>query len=235
MTHTITVGGSTFQLIGETNEMWSLKDDAGFVLAKIPRVLAKLEQLLDGGRFDNIFEIGIHRGGSTAYLTEYLKPRRIAAIDISEPAAVLDAWIAAEGRHDQVRPFYHVDQADAARLDAICAEVFGDERLDLVEDDASHVLDKTRASFNALFPRLREGGLYIIEDWAWAEWFRGVEYCLSPMLKQSGPLSDLIFDLVIASVTGRGLIEEVLINDGFVAVRRGAREVTGPFDIKDYR
>ena len=34
-------------------------------------------------------------------------------------------------------------------------------------DDASHELDYTRASFNTLFPRLRSGGLYIIEDWSW--------------------------------------------------------------------
>jgi hypothetical protein len=46
----------------------------------------------------------------------------------------------------------------------IIATEFGAMPLDLVSDDASHLLRETRASFNALFPRLRSGGEYIIED-----------------------------------------------------------------------
>jgi predicted methyltransferase len=38
-----------------------------------------------------------------------------------------------------------------------------DQLLDLVVDDTSH-LGPTRASFNTLFPRLRPGGVYVIED-----------------------------------------------------------------------
>ena len=33
-------------------------------------------------------------------------------------------------------------------------------------DDASHLYVETKASFEELFPRLRPGGLFIIEDWA---------------------------------------------------------------------
>jgi hypothetical protein len=44
--------------------------------------------------------------------------------------------------------------------------------LDLVIDDASHIYGPTKASFQALFPLLRPGGLYLIEDWAWAHWPR---------------------------------------------------------------
>ena len=39
------------------------------------------------------------------------------------------------------------------------------EPLDLVIDDASHLYGPTMASFEVLFPRLRPGGLYVIEDW----------------------------------------------------------------------
>ena len=51
----------------------------------------------------------------------------------------------------------------ARRVDA----AFGNRPLDLVMDDASHLGPQTRASFETLFPRLRAGGLYIIEDWSW--------------------------------------------------------------------
>ena len=39
--------------------------------------------------------------------------------------------------------------------------------LDMVMDDASHIYEPTLASFQILFTLLPEGGLYIIEDWAW--------------------------------------------------------------------
>ncbi len=42
--------------------------------------------------------------------------------------------------------------------------------LDLVIDDASHMYEQTKRSFEILFPLLRPGGLYIIEDWSWGCW-----------------------------------------------------------------
>ncbi len=47
----------------------------------------------------------------------------------------------------------------------IIDDEFGSEPLDLVTDDASHLLDLTRISFETLFPRIRPGGVFIIEDW----------------------------------------------------------------------
>ena len=40
--------------------------------------------------------------------------------------------------------------------------------LDLVVDDASHAYEETKTSFEVLFPLLRPGGIYVIEDWSWA-------------------------------------------------------------------
>jgi hypothetical protein len=60
-----------------------------------------------------------------------------------------------------------VDQSDRSVVPRIIDEEFGSTPLDLVTDDASHLLDLTRASFEMLFPRLRPGGTYIIEDWNW--------------------------------------------------------------------
>jgi hypothetical protein len=40
--------------------------------------------------------------------------------------------------------------------------------VDLVVDDASHTYEATKTSFEILFPLLRPGGIYIIEDWSWA-------------------------------------------------------------------
>ena len=40
-------------------------------------------------------------------------------------------------------------------------------QLDLVIDDASHLYTETKKSFEILFPLLKAGGLYVIEDWSW--------------------------------------------------------------------
>src|SRR5690606_351276 len=59
-----------------------------------------------------------------------------------------------------------VDQGDHVALWALLDE-HGLDAVDLVIDDASHSYGPTLASFAALFPRVRVGGHYIIEDWSW--------------------------------------------------------------------
>jgi predicted O-methyltransferase YrrM len=116
----------------------------------------------------NVVELGIMEGGSVALVALAARPRKMVALEL-EPERVdaLDTLIARQRLDQRVRPYYGVDQSDGARLGAIVAEEFGDEQLDLVIDDASHHLEPTRTSFETLFPRLRDGGLYLIEDWNW--------------------------------------------------------------------
>ncbi|AJD82083.1 methyltransferase [Mycobacterium phage Cosmo] len=44
------------------------------------------------------------------------------------------------------------------------AETFGSFGFDLVVDDASHISSKTIASFDAWWPLVKPGGLYVVED-----------------------------------------------------------------------
>ena len=82
-----------------------------------------------------------------------------------EPVAGLTLFIEAQGAGAIVRPFYGVDQSDRVRLTEIVDAEFDGELLDLVLDDASHEYLPTRTSFEVLFPRLRPGGVFVIEDW----------------------------------------------------------------------
>jgi hypothetical protein len=54
----------------------------------------------------------------------------------------------------------------------------------------------TKKSFETLFPLLRPGGLYIIEDWAWGHWqaFQASDHPWSYEV----PLTKLIFEIVAA-------------------------------------
>jgi predicted O-methyltransferase YrrM len=157
-------------VVGDARFKWQfpMPDDEGLLpVIKADGVLWEYEELCRSLEPRRIVELGIHRGGSTAFLNELAEPERIVALELNTtPAEPLSSYIAERGLGDVVRPHYGVDQADRERLRAIMRDEFGESPLDLVVDDASHLYAQTRASFETLFPLLRPGGVYVIEDWA---------------------------------------------------------------------
>jgi predicted O-methyltransferase YrrM len=144
----------------------SRPSEAGsFSIAKSEPYLRFYEALSRTPRPTGVLELGIFQGGSFVFLDKLLTPRQIAAVDIAtapvEP--LIDYASNRPGR------FLHfgTDQADESALRRIVEHELQGE-LDLVIDDASHRYDLTKRSFEILYPLLRGGGLYVIEDWAWA-------------------------------------------------------------------
>lgn len=111
-------------------------------------------------------ELGIRRGGSTALLHALAQPEKLVSIELAEGAPALAGHIRAHGLADVVRPYFRTDQADRERLAEILADEFGGRPLDFVVDDASHIYAPSVVSFEVLFPHLRPGGVYVIEDWS---------------------------------------------------------------------
>ena len=186
-------------------------------------------ELLHDLRPRNIFELGIFTGGSTALFFELARPHRLVAVDLSEVgpssrSARLYDWISRNGYADRVRVYGGVDQGDRGRLAEVVAEEFGDEPLDLVVDDCSHLYEPTRASFNELFPRLRPGGVFVVEDWNWAHTELGREP-LEGFWPDETPLTRLLFELVLAEPAIPGLIDEITIEVGRAKIVRGEAHV----------
>jgi hypothetical protein len=117
---------------------------------------------------------------------------------------------------DHVKVHYGIDQGDVGRVAQIVSEDFGPEtHLDCVLDDASHQLDLTRSSFELLFPRLREGGIYVIEDWGWGH------FAFAP--ERPGPsLARLVMEIMLSIPYVDGLVDEVVVNKYYAVVRRGS-------------
>lgn len=107
----------------------------------------------------HMLEIGVFKGGSLEMWRKYFGPEAtIFGIDIDpECAKLVDA-------PNQVRIG---SQDDPAFLNSVVSEM---GRLDVVLDDGSHFADHQLASFQALWPLLEDGGLYIIEDMHTAYW-----------------------------------------------------------------
>ncbi len=99
----------------------------------------------------NILEIGIDKGYSLKTWKEYLHNSTITGVDI------VDLKHMKEERVNIVQG----DQKDTVVLKKINDE-FGP--FDIIIDDGSHKNDDMQASFDCLFPLLKEGGLYIVED-----------------------------------------------------------------------
>ncbi|WP_020205090.1 hypothetical protein [Cupriavidus sp. WS] len=64
-------------------------------------------------------------------------------------------------------PRFEFSRGDAGVERDLLAAVHGREDYDLIIDDGSHASFHQQLAFKCLFPRLRPGGLYIIEDLHW--------------------------------------------------------------------
>ena len=198
-----------------------------FCLRKPPRLVRRLERLIRESQVRNIVELGIFEGGSTGFIAQASRPERLLCFDVEPRREALGTMLRAKGLERTVRPHWEVDQADGKRLLSIVRDALGETPLDLVIDDASHLLGPTRASFNALFPLLRPGGTYLIEDWAWA-------HGITNAWPWETPLSVLVFELVLANAHRPEAIERVDVDRDWTLVTRGPRDLDASFDLLEH-
>jgi hypothetical protein len=172
---------------------------------------------------DTIFDLGIYKGGSIAFYHELFRPDRLVGVELHKPRVNgLDNFIARESIGKVVHLHYGTDQADRRALSKILRKEFGERPLDLVVDDCSHRYEPAKASLNLLLPRLRPGGVYLIEDWGWSHWpgdqWQGPT---SHYAEEAFPLTKLILELVMVAETRPGLISKVVMANGAVYLTRG--------------
>jgi predicted O-methyltransferase YrrM len=198
-----------------------------FCLVKRPPLVAAYLDLLADLRPAGIVELGVYQGGSCALMALAGEPELLVAVELSEERIpALDALIAERGLGESVHVHHGVDQADAATLRQVVDQHCGPRQLDLVVDDASHLVGPSRTSFNTLFPYLRPGGVYIIEDWSWAHVGWGTAR------PDETPLTQLVFEITMALPSRPGLISELRIDRDWALVVRGDADLDpGAFDI----
>lgn len=128
----------------------------------------------------HFLEIGVSGGGSLDMWRQYFgDAATIFGIDID--AACADRVSAP----NQVRIG---SQADSEFLASVIAET---GPLDVILDDGSHIAEHQRVSFEELWPQLKHGGLYMIEDTHtayWAGWQGG--------MKRKGTAVEIAKDIV---------------------------------------
>jgi cephalosporin hydroxylase len=166
----------------------------------------------------DIFEIGIWKGGSTLFWDKIFNPRKIVAIDnLLNDENVLTKY----DKKDipNIQQYYDIDQTDKERLIEIARKELSSS-IDLVIDDASHLYNETKISFETLFPMIKENGFYIIEDWAW---WHFPKYNNSFIGKK--PLTDFVTDLIKLKGSSEDIINHFYVDQNFIAIQKGAKEL----------
>lgn len=109
------------------------------------------EQVFEELAVKTLLEIGVSRGASIRMWFDYFPDAHIIGLDIER------TLVQAHPRFS----FYRGNQADAELLEGIIAR---HAPFDVVIDDGSHRLFDQITSLDLLFPHVRSGGLYAIED-----------------------------------------------------------------------
>ena len=111
------------------------------------------------GKKIRFLEIGVFKGGSLQMWRKYFcEDAIIYGIDI-DPKCASQNGIAGQVRIGS--------QDDAKFLESVINEMGG---VDVILDDGSHQMSHIRATFKILFPKLSEGGIYMVEDLHTAFW-----------------------------------------------------------------
>ena len=116
-------------------------------------LLKEYERLFDTIRNDDVtlLEIGIWEGGSLLWAKDFFPNGNILGIDLNLPVM----------NEDRIDMFV-IDQNNSDGLRDM-AKDYG--KFDVIIDDGSHLGKETKNCFRVLWPHVKEGGWYVIEDW----------------------------------------------------------------------
>lgn len=198
-------------------------DDEAFTIVKSPDYLNLYITLSETIRPRTLLELGVFQGGSFVFLDKVFRPQKMSAVELSpKEIAPLKRYVDSSGGGRSVH--YGHSQVDKGLLTDIVANELGGV-LDLVVDDASHLFEETRSSFDVLFPLLSPGGYYIIEDWSWAHHplYQGEN---APHWERLA-LTNLIFDLIMLQGS-TNLLDEVRVYRPFVLIHKAVAPVSTP-------
>ena len=209
-------------------------DYPSFILMKDARNVADYEAHLTRTGVD-LLELGIMKGGSCAFFEALLRPQHHLAIDVygfpNDGLAELAAHVGSQGR--TFRAEYKTSQSDIARIldhwEAMTGRRAG---FDVIIDDASHNYELSLASFHGLFPLLKPGGVYALEDWGWAHWGGPWQDEAHPEFRNPA-LSNLVVHAVLATTGGSGFVESVKVTPNAAFIVRGPNPGVGPISIAE--
>ena len=227
----------SFNLSCDTNELQTgSSNNDSFLLGKPKEMVEKSFALGQQKEIKKIFEMGILQGGSVVLYDQIFTPEKMVAIEyVDKPVAALTNYTNKHRKSEIIRPYYGVNQADRSKMELILNAEFPDKDIDLIIDDASHLYDETRQAFNICFPYLKNGGLYVIEDWAWAHWSGDYWQKSNAYFNNRTALSNLLIELFMLAASCPNFIKDIIVEPSVITVTRGGGALPeNEFNIEDH-
>lgn len=137
------------------------------------------------GQQINILEIGISHGGSLQLWKKYFGVKvNIYAIDINPLCKDLE--------EERVKIFIG-SQSDKYFLNKVAQQL---PDLDIIIDDGGHTMEQQIVSFENLFLKVKEGGIYLVEDTHTSYWreFQGGYKKASSFIEYSKNMIDALYE-----------------------------------------
>jgi len=146
----------------------------------------------------NILEIGISHGGSIQLWKKYFgKDVQIFAIDINPECEKLK---------QENTTIFIGSQSDPAFLTEVKKKI---PMMDIIIDDGGHTMDQQKISFEHLYSKVKDGGIYLIEDTHTSYWhqFHGGYKNPNSFIEYSKNMIDSLYDEHVENAT------KIKIND----------------------
>jgi methyltransferase family protein len=165
---------------------------------------------LDTINVRDVLELGVLKGHSLLMWRNAFPSARIVGLDIDPGCAWPKGCEVVIGSQD-----------DAELLSSL-------GEFDVVVDDASHINELTLASFRALWPKVRPGGMYAIEDLDCSyvdlteisQTWPGMNHVTGPRKNNRKVINDLLFGLIKAMDNGGGDVAEVQFTYRLCIIRK---------------
>lgn len=164
---------------------------------------------------EKVLEFGVYQGGSVVFLDKLFHPKKLSAIELTQQAIpALDRY--AQNSDGRVRIYYGTSQDDSEKIKTIIQQDFGGQ-VDFVVDDASHWYEYSKSTFRTVFPHVKPGGYYFIEDWSWS--FQPDFQSPSNGWFNQNSLANLAIDLM-EDMINSDVIDNIEISRQIIKVRR---------------
>jgi cephalosporin hydroxylase len=115
--------------------------------------------ILEKGKPIKMLEIGVQNGGSLEIWKKYLPQNsEIYGVDVDEKCTLL--------KFSEGISFHLGSAVDRDFIE----KTFGDIQFDLILDDGSHICNEVIQAFEYLWPKIKNGGRYVVEDICTSYW-----------------------------------------------------------------